>query len=71
VLILCKSAGWGWATAEAIIKRRPGSAAISGQDLGTARADFDLLSPTSAQRVIRFWQVRSDGKRRTTGASRG
>jgi uncharacterized protein (DUF2336 family) len=65
VLILCKSAGWDWATAEAIVKRRPGSAAISSQDLATARADFDLLSPTTAQRVIRFWQVRPDDKRRT------
>jgi uncharacterized protein (DUF2336 family) len=71
VLILCKSAGWGWATAEEIIKRRPGAAAISGQDLDIVRADFDLLSPTSAQRVIRFWQARSDDKRRTTDASRG
>jgi hypothetical protein len=58
VLILCKSTGWDWATAEAIVKRRPGSAAISSQDLATARVDFDLLSPTTAQRVIRFWQVR-------------
>lgn len=71
VLILCRSAGWGWATAEAIIKRRPGSAAISIQDIATARADFDLLSPTTAQRVIRFWQVRPDDKRRTPDGRRG
>src|SRR5262245_12806212 len=71
VLILCKSAGWGWATAEAIVKRRPGSAAISIQDLDTARADFDLLSPTTAQRVIRFWQVRPDDKRRPPDGRQG
>jgi uncharacterized protein (DUF2336 family) len=71
VLILCKSAGWGWATAEAIIKRRPGTAAISSQDLGSARADFDRLSMETAQRVIRFWQVRPADKRRTTDGRRG
>ena len=66
VLILCKSAGLGWATAEAIIKRRPGSTEISSQDLGTARVDFDLLCPIAAQRIVRFWQVRPADKRQTT-----
>src|SRR5947208_6459274 len=41
-----------WATAEAIIKRRPGSTEISSQDLGTARVDFDLLCPIAAQRTV-------------------
>ncbi len=70
VLILCKSAGLGWATAEAIIKRRPGSTEISSQDLGTARVDFDLLCPIAAQRIVRFWQVRPADKRQTTDGRR-
>jgi uncharacterized protein (DUF2336 family) len=63
VLILCKSAGWAWPTVEIIIKARPGNARTSSQDLDTARAEFDLLSPATAQRVMRFWQVRSDHAR--------
>ena len=66
VLILCKSAGWGWPTAKAIIMVRPGGARTSSQDLDAAYADFDRLSPTTARRVMRFWQVRSDDDGRTT-----
>jgi uncharacterized protein (DUF2336 family) len=58
VLILCKSAGWGWPTAKAIIMARPGGHGTSNHGLDTAYANFDRLSPTTAQRVMRFWQVR-------------
>jgi uncharacterized protein (DUF2336 family) len=58
VLILCKSAGWGWPTVKAIILARPGGPGTSNQGLDTAYANFERLSPTTAQRVMRFWQVR-------------
>jgi uncharacterized protein (DUF2336 family) len=58
VLILCKSAGWGWPTVKAIIMARPGGHGTSNQGLDTAYSNFDRLSPTTAQRVMRFWQVR-------------
>jgi uncharacterized protein (DUF2336 family) len=58
VLILCKSAGWGWPTVKAIIIARPGGHNTSNQGLDTAYANFERLSPTTAQRVMRFWQVR-------------
>jgi uncharacterized protein (DUF2336 family) len=61
VLILCKSAGWGWSTAKAIIMARPGGHGTSNQGLDTAYANFERLSPTTAQRVMRFWQVRRGG----------
>jgi uncharacterized protein (DUF2336 family) len=59
VLILCKSAGWGWATVKALIMARPGGQGTSSQGLDAAYANFDRLSPTTAQRVMRFWQVRT------------
>jgi uncharacterized protein (DUF2336 family) len=71
VLILCKAAGWRWSTTEAIIAVRPGSARTSSPDFDAARADFDRLSPATAQRVMRFWQVRSDDGGRTTDDGRG
>ena len=58
VLILCKAAGWDWTTARAIIVARPGGKGASTQGLDAAFANFERLSPATAQRVMRFWQAR-------------
>jgi uncharacterized protein (DUF2336 family) len=58
ILILCKSVGWGWPTVKSIIMSRPGGPGTSSQGLDAAFANFDRLSATTAQRVLRFWQVR-------------
>jgi uncharacterized protein (DUF2336 family) len=58
VLILCKSAGWGWPTAKAIIQCRPNGKGVSSGLLDNAFSNFERLSPATAQRVMRFWQVR-------------
>lgn len=58
VLILCKAAGWEWPTARAIIVARPGGKGASTQGLDAAFANFERLSPATAQRVMRFWQAR-------------
>ena len=57
VLILCKSAGWGWPTAKAIIGLLPDASAMPEQALDATYVNFERLSPTTAQRVSRFWQV--------------
>ena len=57
VLILCKAAGFSWNTARAIIRVRPGAAGKSGPALESAFANFDKLSTSTAQRVVRFWQA--------------
>jgi uncharacterized protein (DUF2336 family) len=58
VLILCKAAGYGWMTVRAIIMSRPNAKGASNQSLDLAFANFEKLSPATAQRVVRFWQVR-------------
>jgi uncharacterized protein (DUF2336 family) len=58
VLILCKSAGFAWPTVRAIITVRSGQEGTSSQGLDDALANFEKLSPSTAQRVVRFWQVR-------------
>jgi uncharacterized protein (DUF2336 family) len=58
VLILCKAAGYGWMTVRAIIMSRPNAKGASNQALDLAFANFEKLSPATAQRVVRFWQVR-------------
>ena len=59
-LILCKAAGWSWATVVALLAARPGGLDTSTSALDAAHADFDRVSPGTAQRVVRFWQMSSD-----------
>jgi uncharacterized protein (DUF2336 family) len=58
ILILCKAAGWGWPTARAVIlSRRHVKSSSTGLD--NAFSNFERLSPSTAQRVMRFWQART------------
>jgi uncharacterized protein (DUF2336 family) len=58
VLILARSAGFGWDTTRAIITAVPGAKGTSTQAIDAARENFDRLTAVTAQRVVRFWQVR-------------
>ncbi len=58
VLILCKAFGFGWPTARLIISSRPSAKGTSPHSLDAAFANFEKLAPATAQRVVRFWQVR-------------
>jgi uncharacterized protein (DUF2336 family) len=58
ILILCKASGFGWTTARAIIASRPGGKSASSLVLDAAYSNFEKLAPATAQRVVRFWQVR-------------
>jgi uncharacterized protein (DUF2336 family) len=62
ILILCKSAGWGWPTAKAVILARATGRSPSSQGLDNAYSNFERLSSATAQRVMRFWQVRRTGE---------
>lgn len=57
VLILARAIGFGWPTVKSILNARPGSKP-SGQTLDAALENFDRLTAPTAQRVVRFWQVR-------------
>jgi len=57
VLILARAAGFGWPTVRAVICSRPGLKP-SSQALDDAFENFERLTPATAQRVVRFWQVR-------------
>ena len=57
VLILARAAGFGWPTVRAVVCSRPGSKP-STQVLQDALENFERLTPATAQRVVRFWQVR-------------
>jgi uncharacterized protein (DUF2336 family) len=57
VLILARAAGFGWPTVREIISARPGTKP-SAQVLDAAFENFERLTAATAQRVVRFWQVR-------------
>lgn len=58
ILILCKALGFAWTTVRAIIKVRPDAEGTSNYVLDAALSNYDRLSGPTAQRVVRFWQVR-------------
>ncbi len=60
VLILCKAAGLSWPTVKAVIMARLDGKGTSSQGLDAAFANYGRLSASTAQRVVRFWQVRQD-----------
>ncbi len=57
MLILCKAAGLGWQTVKSVIAARPDGKAPSSLGVETAFANYGRLSASTAQRVVRFWQV--------------
>lgn len=57
VLILARAAGFGWPTVREVINARPGHRATN-QILDAAFENFERLTTATAQRVVRFWQVR-------------
>lgn len=57
ILILCKAAGYSWSTAKNVILIRTGTKGKSSPTLDAALVNFEKLSVSTAQRVVRFWQV--------------
>jgi uncharacterized protein (DUF2336 family) len=58
ILVPCKAAGLQWPTVRVIMACRSVGNVASEHDLDSARTDYFKLSQASAQRVLRFWQVR-------------
>jgi uncharacterized protein (DUF2336 family) len=55
VLVLCKSAGFEWLTAKAVISACP---RMGTAVLDSAQSNFERLSAETAHRVMRFWRYR-------------
>jgi uncharacterized protein (DUF2336 family) len=59
ILIVGKTIGLEWATVRALILLRLGPNRVpSPADIETARANFARLMPSTAERVVTFWQAR-------------
>jgi uncharacterized protein (DUF2336 family) len=59
ILILGRATGLQWATVRALIVLRLGPGRVpSATDIEEARLNFERLAPSTAQRVLGFWQTR-------------
>jgi uncharacterized protein (DUF2336 family) len=59
ILILGRATGLEWATVRALIVLRLGPGRVpSATDIEQARLNFERLAPSTAQRVLGFWQTR-------------
>jgi uncharacterized protein (DUF2336 family) len=59
LLIPCKAADLSWPTAKATIRLHPIHGVASEETYEAAKKDYLKLSVSAAQRILRFWQVRS------------
>jgi Uncharacterised protein conserved in bacteria (DUF2336) len=57
-LVPCKAADLKWPTVEAVLRNRHSGHKIADQIIETARNDYDRLTVATAQRILRFMQVR-------------
>jgi uncharacterized protein (DUF2336 family) len=60
LLVLCKAKSFDWTIVRAIILVRRGRK-LTPQELESACQDYNTLSNSTADRVLRFWQVRQTG----------
>ena len=66
-LVPCRAAGLGWPTVRVMLTCRSLRRTIADGDVDRARGEYSKLSQNSAQRVLRFWQVRQNTAKDGTG----
>lgn len=59
LLIPCRAADFSWPTVKAVTQLNPCHRALTEDKYEQLHKDYQKLSITTAQRIIRFWQVRS------------
>ena len=60
ILILGKAAEFSWSTVRSIIRGRPGYTGVDEAAMKAVETQYQCLSHQTAQRVVRFWQVRKN-----------
>lgn len=58
IIILARAARFSWETVRSIIASWPGAKNASPKTIDGIHHNFEVLSPVTADRVVRFWQVR-------------
>jgi uncharacterized protein (DUF2336 family) len=61
VLVPCKAAELSWETVCAVLESRFATGSMSALELARAHRQFTAMTTEHAQRLLRFWQVRTSG----------
>jgi uncharacterized protein (DUF2336 family) len=69
LLALCRSVMMDWQSAWAVIMASAAAGTLQGTDPNDLKAEYDSLSPTSAQRLLRFWQTRQTASKSPPASS--
>ena len=56
VMVLCKLMALEWNVARAVLLARPNAQKSAHQDLDALENDYKVITPQTAQRLVRFWQ---------------
>jgi hypothetical protein len=59
VLVPCKVAGLSWEITSAILECRYSTGSMGPHELAKAKSQFAKITLDNAQRLLKFWQVRS------------
>jgi uncharacterized protein (DUF2336 family) len=59
VLVPCKAAGLRWETVHAVLESRFATGSMAPRELAIAKGRFAKLTAEDANRLLRFWQVKS------------
>ena len=62
-LVLARAAGLSWLTTKLLLLLHAAGTGVSDQDLEIAKDNFEKLQPVTAQRVVRFYQVRQSASK--------
>jgi hypothetical protein len=62
LLVLCRAKGFDWAAVRALLLVRRNCHPLSAKELEQACQDFNALSASTAERVLRFWHVRESSR---------
>jgi hypothetical protein len=57
-MVLCRAVALDWPMAHIVIRGRPGVGRSRAEDIEEAQEEYGKLSAFSAQRLLRFWQIR-------------
>jgi uncharacterized protein (DUF2336 family) len=58
IVLVCKSVGISWPTADAILRLARQRNTVTADEIDVAHREFLDLSRSTAERIVRFWQLR-------------
>jgi len=58
IILVCKAVGFAWTTVDEILRLAKSQNGVSDEEAAQAHKDYINMKKATAERIIRFWQVR-------------